>query len=268
MGADNHERRARQRTGWKAHIESKTQLQGADLPSSWRSTSMKTHSLPRTLGFRGFASHQLGSSSLTLGLRVDTALGRVQYVSVIDRFQVSHFRPVVMEIEIGGRSEKSLGGQESAAVDQNVCDPMQARTVLASVFPQSAVFLWPEPVSCWGQRIARSNGKRSWTIELIFTKNISTYGHHFMRKNEYATTHQPAYRKICLTPIMCKDMHFQFLFSLLCFFITIQNTSSMIWWCSNIEPNKTKREHLGGSGLKTFCQIHVHIEKKKMNTTA
>ena len=36
----------------------------------------------------------------------------------IDRFQVSHFRPVVMEIEIGGPSEKSLGGQESAAVDQ------------------------------------------------------------------------------------------------------------------------------------------------------
>ena len=36
----------------------------------------------------------------------------------IDRFQVSHFRPVVMEIEIGGRSEKSLGGQESTAVDQ------------------------------------------------------------------------------------------------------------------------------------------------------
>ena len=39
-------------------------------------------------------------------------------VSNIDRFQVSHFRPVVMEIEIGGRSEKSLGGQESTAVDQ------------------------------------------------------------------------------------------------------------------------------------------------------
>ena len=37
---------------------------------------------------------------------------------LIDRFQVSHFRPVVMEIEIGGQSEKSLGGQESAAVDQ------------------------------------------------------------------------------------------------------------------------------------------------------
>ena len=44
--ADNHERRARKRTGWKAHIESKTQ--GAPLPSSWRSTSMKMHSLPRT----------------------------------------------------------------------------------------------------------------------------------------------------------------------------------------------------------------------------
>ena len=31
VGADIHERRARKRTGWKAHIESKTQ--GADLPS-------------------------------------------------------------------------------------------------------------------------------------------------------------------------------------------------------------------------------------------
>ena len=38
----------------------------------------------------------------------------------IDRFQVSHFRPVVMEIEIGGRSEKSLCGQESTAVDQEL----------------------------------------------------------------------------------------------------------------------------------------------------
>ena len=54
VGADNHERRARKQTGWKAHIESKTQ--GADLPSSWRSTSTKTHSLPRTLVFRGFTS--------------------------------------------------------------------------------------------------------------------------------------------------------------------------------------------------------------------
>ena len=35
--------------------------EGADLPSSWRSTSTKTHSLPRTLLFRGFTSHQLGS---------------------------------------------------------------------------------------------------------------------------------------------------------------------------------------------------------------
>ena len=47
--------------------------------------------------------------------------------SSIDRFQVSHFRPVVMEIEIGGRSEKSLGGQESAAVDQE-CMGSNARS--------------------------------------------------------------------------------------------------------------------------------------------
>ena len=37
VGAENHERRARKRTGCKAHIESNTQ--GDDFPSSWRSTS-------------------------------------------------------------------------------------------------------------------------------------------------------------------------------------------------------------------------------------
>ena len=39
----------------------------ADLPSSWRLTSTRTHSLPRTLVFRGFTSHHLGSTGLTLG---------------------------------------------------------------------------------------------------------------------------------------------------------------------------------------------------------
>ena len=45
----------------------------ADLPSSWWLTSRRTHSLPKTLVFRGFTSHQLGLSSLTLGPPVDTA---------------------------------------------------------------------------------------------------------------------------------------------------------------------------------------------------
>ena len=45
----------------------------ADLPSFWRLTSTRTHSLPRTLVFRGFTSHQLGSRSLTLGPPVDIA---------------------------------------------------------------------------------------------------------------------------------------------------------------------------------------------------
>ena len=34
---------------------------------------MRTHSLPRTLVFRGITSHQLGLSSLMLGPPVDTA---------------------------------------------------------------------------------------------------------------------------------------------------------------------------------------------------
>ena len=42
VGADNHEIRAQKRTGWRAHIESKTL--GADLPPSWRSTSTKMYS--------------------------------------------------------------------------------------------------------------------------------------------------------------------------------------------------------------------------------
>ena len=44
----------------------------ADLPSSWRLTSTRTHSLPRTLVFRGFTSHQLASGDAreTTGRRV------------------------------------------------------------------------------------------------------------------------------------------------------------------------------------------------------
>ena len=55
--------------------------------------------------------------------------------TVIDRFQVSHFRPVVMEIEIGGRSEKSLGGQESAAVDQECMGSNASSCSFALSFP-------------------------------------------------------------------------------------------------------------------------------------
>ena len=53
----------------------------------------------------------------------------------IDRFQVSHFRPVVMEIEIGGRSERSLGGQESAAVDQECMGSNASSCSFALSFP-------------------------------------------------------------------------------------------------------------------------------------
>ena len=91
----------------------------------------------------------------------------------IDRFQVSHFRPVVMEIEIGGRSEKWLGGQESAAVDQE-CMGSNARSCsFALSFPIRLPFFLPDPVSYWGQRIAlaRSNGKRNRS----FTNNITTF---------------------------------------------------------------------------------------------
>ena len=160
------------------------------------------------------------------------------YPSCIDQFQVSHFRPVVMEIEIGGQSEKWLGGQESAAVDQDgVGSDASSHSFGLSLSLVGCLSLAGTGFLL-GQRIARRNGKRSSTIELIFTKSISTYGHHFIRKFENATTHKLAHRKICLTPIVCKDMHFRFLFSLL--FFIIQNTSSLIWWCSNTEPSKKK----------------------------
>ena len=55
--------------------------------------------------------------------------------AAIDRFQVSHFRPVVMEIEIGGRSEKPLGGQESAAVDQECMGSNASSCSFALSFP-------------------------------------------------------------------------------------------------------------------------------------
>ena len=73
-----------------------------------------------------------------------TAVGRV---TAIDRFQVSHFRPVVMEIEIGGRSEKSLGGQESAAVDQECMGSNASSCSFALSFLIRLSFFLPEPVS-------------------------------------------------------------------------------------------------------------------------
>ena len=79
-----------------------------------------------------------------------------------------------MEIEIGGRSEKSLGGQESAAVDQECMGSNASSCSFALSFPIPTAFFLPEPVSCqWGQRIAlaRSNGKRNRS----FTKNITTF---------------------------------------------------------------------------------------------
>ena len=139
----------------------------------------------------------------------------------IDRFQVSHFRPVVMEIEIGGRSEKSLGGQESAAVDQE-CMHSNANSLIFGLCHSFVGCFSFELVFCRWQRVARSNEKRNRTVNLIFTKNITTYGHHFMRKIENGNTQQPAHRKICLTPITCIDMHFQFLFSLLLFFFSFK----------------------------------------------
>ena len=86
----------------------------------------------------------------------------------IDRFQVSHVRPVVMEIEIGGRSEKSLGGQESAAVDQECMGSNASSCSFALSFPIRLPFFLSEPVSCRGQWIACSNGKRNRS----FTKKI------------------------------------------------------------------------------------------------
>ena len=70
-GAEVRSRETSSKTNWLegAHQRHKC----ADLPSSWRLTSTRTHSLPRTLVFRGFTSHQLGSRSLTLGPLVDTA---------------------------------------------------------------------------------------------------------------------------------------------------------------------------------------------------
>ena len=79
-----------------------------------------------------------------------------------------------MEIEIGGRSEKSLGGQESAAADQE-CMGSNASScsfALSFLFRQSdCLFFLPKPVSCRGQRIARSNGKRNRS----FTENITIF---------------------------------------------------------------------------------------------
>ena len=77
------------------------------------------------------------------------ALTERKISNFIDRFQVSHFRPVVMEIEIGGRSEKSLGGQESAAVDQECMGSNASSCSFALSFPiyNSTVFFFCQNLS-------------------------------------------------------------------------------------------------------------------------
>ena len=161
-----------------------------------------------------------------------------------------------------------LVGKSQRPSIKNVWDPMQTRAVLPCHSLFDCLFL-PEPVSCRGQRIARSNGKRNRS----FTKNLTTFaavvevliliamfflpgyidqnvfglqscqknGYHFM-KNCNASTHQPAHRKICLTPIMCIYMHFHSIFfsPLLIF----PNTSSLILWCSYTEQLNTIKVHL------------------------
>ena len=185
-----------------------------------------------------------------------------------------------------------LVGKSQLPLIKNEWDPMQDRAVLPCHSLFDCLFL-PEPVSCRGQRIARSNGKRNRS----FTRNKTTFaavfevriliamffsfffffkycnskhlcaphgarihrpkcirltenckkkiGYHFV-KNGNASTHQPAHRKICLTPIMCIDMHFHsILFSLL---LILPNTSSLILWCSYTEQLNKIKVHLWGSG--------------------
>ena len=155
---------------------------------------------------------------------------------------------------------------------------MQAQAVLACHSLIDCLFLL-EPVSCRGQRLARSNGKRNRTVELRFTKK-KTYNHlssggwspytdnnvlpfgvhhtvsgaqdtstkmylayrvlpknadHFMKICN-GSTHQPAHRKICLTPIMCIYMRFWSSF----FFSTFYFQTHLHWFCGALILNPIK----------------------------
>ena len=65
-----------------------------------------------------------------------------------------------------------LVGKSQLPSIKNVWDPMQARAVLACYSLFDCLFLL-EPVSCRGQRLAHSNGKRNLTVELSFTKEYN-----------------------------------------------------------------------------------------------
>ena len=163
-----------------------------------------------------------------------------------------------MEIEIGGRSEKSLGGQESVAVDQECMGSNASSCSFALSFLIRLSFFLPEPVSCRGQRIASSNGKRnrSFTenktifaamVEVLILITMYCNSKHLcaphgarihrpkcirpteycQKKNVYhfmencnASTHQPAHKKIGLTLIKWIDMHFRSIFFSLSTFYT------------------------------------------------
>ena len=183
---------------------------------------------------------------------------------------------------------------------------MQARAVLPchSPFIIRLLFLLPEPVSCRGQRIAHSNGKknRSFTksnnlcsgglspyidsnvfssfffkycnskafvcttrCQDTSTKMYLAYrelpkqkknGYHFM-KNCKASIHQPAHRKICLTLIMCIDMHFHSIFSLSTFY-----TSKHIFIDFVVLLHQTTTQQNKSASLR-FGLMWQSLKKKK-----
>ena len=85
-------------------------------------------------------------------------------------FKSAIFGRLSWKSKLAADLKSRLVGKSQLPLIKNVWDPMQGRTVLLCHSKFDCLFL-PEPVSCRGQRIARSNGKRNRS----FTKNITTF---------------------------------------------------------------------------------------------
>ena len=84
------------------------------------------------------------------------------------QFSGGHFCQVVART--GSTVYSRLVGKSQLPSIKNLWDPMQARAVLPCHSLFDCLFL-PGPVSCRGQRIARSDGKRNRS----FTENITIF---------------------------------------------------------------------------------------------
>ena len=120
---------------------------------------------------------------------------------------------------------------------------------------------------CNSKHLCAPHGARIHRPKCIWpTENCEKNGYHFM-KNCIASTHQPAHRKICLTLIMCIDMHFHSIFSLSTFYTSKHifiDFVVLLHWTTQQSKSASLRSGLTWQSLKKKKKKKKHSKVAKL----